>query len=832
MLWKEEQYILKKISSILLVAILLISFSLSVVAEEERDDGYEILEYLSNELQAIDNFRGVIVTRVFLDEMIEAEAEDDLESEFAFGDFELEDDGVNEIDDDLDEIDEVDDEYDSEEERKSVELRTGIMRSGDRSTTSNLSYVDSEEYQAEKQVLNLIPWIYLPPDYSLMRRALPMNLRFEYSSPLEKIDEIVDAELIGEASYDDNDVYILQLNNPFYTQRWYIDMDTINLKEIEIFNASNIRLFNISYNNYEEFEGQIKLPTSIEVRDRSDNKLLTVEYQNLEVNQGVTEEDFAQGFMDDYTIQIEGLEYELEDDPDNDELYWQLSQLHYENGNLDDAIASLEEAIELNDKSKYFAKMAEFYRDKRDHEAALEKIEEALGRDYGNAEYHNLQGEIKLSLRELRQARHAFERALDRDSDNENYMERLYSVYSTLGQEDDYFIDRARRIASDLVDLEPDNREYRVYLGEAYLKLEEFEQAGREFRKAIDIDPEYALAHRRLAEYHVAINNYDQAEELYNYLLYIDNTINNHKRLADFYFEQGNYDLAYQEYQDLRQRVTDTTEIDLQVAEIYLSQEENEKALDVYYDLLEKDSSLLFEIGDKVKSYSLDLAIDVYHWGLKENELDEEEKEKLYSNLGRVYFNREVEKNEKQLEELFRLDSRVEIYRQLAKTNFRLGNLNQAISYLKLLDEGDRRTEDEYQLALAYLVVDEFALAIKQGDSLIESGHDEPGEKILDLANSLEEFKKDYDQEYTPGRVKRVEGDKLRQQGQLNNALVNYRAAIAENYEYKMPYLYAAIINRTLGNNLAYEMAIYGLEGEERELAVDFATEIMETIRF
>ncbi len=823
---------MKKICVTLILALLLISFSISVLAEEEKDYGYEILEYLSNELQAIEDFRGVIVTRVFLDEIIEVGTEDDVEGDFELEDFEAEDNDLDEIGDDLDEIDEVNAEDESEEERKSVELRTGIMRSGTRSTTSKLSYVDSEEYQAEKQILNLIPWIYLPPDYSLMRRALPMNLRFEYSNPLENIDGIADVELIGEASFDDNNVYIVQLNNPFYTQRWYVDMDTMNLKEIEIFNASNIRLFNISYEDYEEFEGQIELATSIEVRDRNDTKLLAIEYQNLEVNQGVTEEDFAQGFMDDYTIQIEGIEYELEDDSDNDELYWELSQLHYENGNLEEAMSSLEEAIELNDKSKYFAQMAEFYREKRDHEAALEKIEEALGRDYGNAEYHNLQGEIKLSLRELRQARHAFERALDRDSDNTDYMERLYSVYITLGQDDDYFIDRARRIASNLVDLESDNREYRVYLGEAYLKLEDFEDAGREFRKAIDIDPEYALAHRRLAEYHVAINNYEQAEELYSYLLYIDNTINNHRRLANFYFEQGNYDLAYEEYQNLKQRVTDTTEIDLKVAEIYLSQEEREKALELYYKLLEEDRGLLFEIADKVKAYSLDLAIDIYHWGLKEDELDEDEKERLYSNLGRVYFNREVEKTETQLANLFRLDSRVEIYRQLARTNFRSGNLSQAISYLKLLDESDRRTEDDYQLALTYLIVDEFALAIKQGDSLIESGDEEQGEKILELANDLKEFREEYDQVYTPGRIRRVEGDKLREQGQLNNALVNYRAAIAENYEYKMPYLYVAVINRILGNNLAYEMAIYGLENEERELAVDFATEIEQAIRF
>ncbi len=812
-------YILKKISLFCIAFILLISLSVTVIAEEERDEGYQVLEYLSNELQAIEDFRGIIVTRIFLDEMIEDETEDELETDFGLGDFDLEEDDLDEVDD--------------EDERKSVELRTGIMRSDARSSTSDLSYVDSEEFQGKKQVLNLIPWIYLPPDYSSMRRALPMNLRFEYSNPLENIDEVVDVELIGETSYDDNEVYIIQLNNPIFTQRWYIDKDSMNLKEIEIFNASNIRLFNISYQEHEEFGSQIELPTLIEVVDRSDNKLLTVQYQNLEVNEGLTEEDFAQGFMDDYTIQIEGIEYELEDDPDNDELYWQLSQLHYENDNLEEAISSLEEAIELNDKSKYFAKMAEFYRDKRDHEAALEQVEEALGRDYENAEYHYLQGQIKLSLRELRQARHSFERALDRDNDNKDYMERLYSVYSSLGQEEgDYFIDRARRIASDLVDLEADNKDYRVYLGEAYFELEDFDKAAEEFKEAINIDPEYSLAHRRLAEYHVEVNNYDQAEELYTYLLYIDNTVNNHKRLADFYFEQGNYELAYEEYQTLRDRVADTEDIDLKIAKIYLNQDETDKAFDLYYSLLEEDSSLLFEIGDKVKSYSLDLAIDIYHWGLKEDDaLEEEEKERLYSDLGRVYFNREVEKTEKKIEDLFNLDSRAEIYRQLAKTNFRAGNLNKTISYLKLLDE-NRSFEEEYQLGLSYLLVDDFDLAVKQANSLVESGYSEHGEKLLSFANKLEEFRENYDQEYTPGRVKRVEADKLRQQGQLSNALVNYRSAIAENYEYKMPYLYSAIINKTLGNNLAYEMTIYGLEDEERELAVDLATEINEAIRF
>ncbi len=823
---------MKKISLIFIVVILLLTFSFTVLAQEERDEGYEILEHLSNELELIDNFRGVVVTRVFLDEMVESEAETQSRDDLQLGDIDLA--GI-ELDDDLSEVelDEADSDDGEQLEQKSIELRTGIMRSAARSTTSDLSYVDSEEYQEQKQMLNLIPWIYLPPNYSSMRRAIPMNSRFEYDNPLANIDEMVDVELIGSASYDDNELYILQLNNPVFTQRWYVDQTTMNLKEVEIFNSNNVRLFNISYQDYEEFANQIELPSLISVTDDVNNKkLLSIEYQNLEINQGLTSEDFVQGFQDDYTIRIEGIEYELEENPDNDELYWRLAQLQYENGNIDEAIVSLEEAIELNDKAKYYAKLAELYHEQRDFEAALDEIQQALGKDYNNAEYHNLKGEIRLSLRDLRQARHAFERALDRDPDNLDYLERLYAVYNNLAQEgEDYFMDRARRVAEDLVELEPEDKQYRVYLGEAYLKLENFEQAGEEFREAIDIDPEYPLAHRRLAEYHMAMNNYEQAEELYNYLVYIDNTITNHKRLADFYFEQGNYDLAYEEYKSLRDRALDTDEIDLNIAEIYLSQEEKQKAFDLYYDLLEEDNSLIFEIGDRVQIYSLDSAIEIYHWALKEIDLDESQREDIYSDLGYVYFSREEQRTEQQIEELFNFNSRAEIYRQLARTNFRLGNVNKTISYLKLLEDRNPKTEDKYQLALAYLLVDEFELAISQANNLIQAGHSERGEKILEFATQLEEFRENYDQEYTPGRVKRVRGDRLRQQGQLSNALVNYRSAITENYEYKMPYFYSAVINKVLGNNLAYEMVLYGLE-DERELVIDFATEIESAIRF
>jgi len=101
-----------------------------------------------------------------------------------------------------------------------------------------------------------------------------------------------------------------------------------------------------------------------------------------------------------------------------------------------------------------------------------------------------------------------------------------------------------RKHLRELVELFPFRKEYHYELGEAYFHSADAEQAAAEYIKALELDPDYALAHNHLGFCYAWIGEHRKAEEHFQRYIRLDATANAQDSLAAGYFFAGDYDKA------------------------------------------------------------------------------------------------------------------------------------------------------------------------------------------------------------------------------------------------------------------------------------------------
>ncbi|MFO7819560.1 MAG: DUF4292 domain-containing protein, partial [Halanaerobacter sp.] len=645
---------MKKAIIIILLSLTLLTPLKGVQAQEEEITPQNLVQDMVKQLELIKDFKGRVVTKVYLDD-------------------------------------------------QTFNARTQIMKSQRQSMTRN--HGDSSLPTSENSLLlNTIPWIYLPPDYQTIKSALPLAAEANYKNPLQMLDELYNVKLLGEAVEQQRDVYLLELQNNFSTQRVYVDREYLSIKKIDIYNVSNIKVATIRYNNFQLFSEKIWLPTEIVVTDSVDRKVLEVNYQDWQVNMGLTKFDFAKGFENDYQTEINQLEERLEKNKEQPKLYAKLSELYQKNDDFDEAISNLQQAISLEDKVEYRKKLAEVYREEGELKKALGEIEAALQSDYEDAELHYLLGELELQLGNTNQAREYLERAISYDDKNDKYLERLFWVYNNLASKNDdfYMLERAQKTVKKLVDLAPENQDYRIYLGDIYLRSGKIIKAADAYQKAVDLAPQDTWVYIKLANYYQEIKDYDKAEELYRYVIYLEDSLENHKRLADLYFEQRKYKLALKEYQTISNRAASDVDVQLRLAETYIATGETDKALKRFDQILKekKAEDLYTEITEIIKKYEPEVAIKVLNYLLREEDIFNEEQEtKLYKQLGTMYFKKIKQEEEARISELLPLESQGRVYNLMGKIEFFDGNLEEAAQHFKRSIAEAPRIESYYNLA-------------------------------------------------------------------------------------------------------------------------------------
>ena len=764
---------MKKAIIIILLSLTLLTPLKGVQSQEEEITPQNLMQDIVKQLESIKDFKGRVVTKVYL-------------------------------------------------KNQTFNTRTQIMKSQTRSMTRN--HGDSSLPTGEKSLLlNTIPWIYLPPDYETIKSTLPLAAENNYKNPLQMLNKLYDVKLLGEGTYQQRGVYIIELQNNFSTQRVFIDQEYLSIKKVDIFNVSNIKVATIRYNNFKLFAEEVWMPTQITVSDSIGQRVLEINYQDWQVNLGLTSFDFLQGFETDYQTKINQLKQKLEESKEQPALYVELSELYQKNGDLEEAISYLQQAIALEDKIEYRKKLANIYRKEGEIKKALGEIEAALQLDYNDAELHYLLGELELQLGNTNQARQYLERAISYDSQNEKYLERLFWVYNNLANKnnDFYMLERAEKTVKKLVNIAPKNEDYRIYLGDIYLDSGKTIKAADAYQKAVDLAPKDTWVYIKLANYYQEIKDYDKAEELYRYVIYLEDSLENHKRLANLYFEQRKYKLALEEYQTISNRAANNVDVQLRLAETYIAVGETDKALNIFDRILrEKEVGDLYtKITGIIKKYEPQVAIKILHHLLRnENIFNEEQETKLYKELGTMYFKKIKQEEEARISELLPLESQGRVYNLMGKIEFFDGNLEEAAQYFKRSIAESPKIESYYNLAVSYLMMDKFSLARQEVEKVINLGALNRGEEIKSLSYDLSEWKEQYNKEYVPGRINLIEGNQLREIGEFNEAKIEYQASVSENYDYQPPYFYLSLFYSLTDQNLKLELAKNGIVVENMEL--------------
>lgn len=745
----------------------------NVQAQQKQITPQNLIDDLVEQLEVIKDFKGTVVTKVYLNDEV-------------------------------------------------FNSRTQIMKSQTRSMTRD--HGDTSIPAGEKSLLlNTIPWIYLPPDYETIKSSLPLAVQTDYKNPLNMTNQLYDMKLLGEATYQQRDVYIVELQNVFSTQRVYIDQEYLTIRKVDVFNGSNIKVATIRYNDFELFAEEVWMPTKIVVTDSVGQSVLEVNYQNWQVNLGLTSFDFLEGFETDYQTKINKLQQKLENSNQKDKLYVELSDLYQKNGDTKKAISALQQAISREDKIAYRKKLAKIYQQQGQFSKALGEIKAALQVNYDDAELHYLLGELQLQSGNTDQARSYLERAISYDSGNEKYLEKLFWVYNNLANKNNdlYMLERAQKTIKKLIDLAPKNEDYRIYLGDIYLKTGKTIKAADAYQKAVDLAPKDTWAYIKLANYYKEIKNYEKAEELYRYVIYLEDSLENHKRLADLYFEQKKYELALEEYQTISNRAANDLDVRLRLAENYVAVGETEQALKIFSQVLgERDSEELYtRITDIIKKYNPETAIEVLHHLLQQEDLlTSRQRDKLYRHLGTMYFKKIKQEQEEKIAELLPLKSQAQIYNLMGEIEFSNGNLEEAATYFANSVTESSSVSNRYNLAVSYLLMDKFSLARQEATEVVELGAIEKGERIIDLSYDLTEWKKEYYKQYVAGRINLIEGNQLRQQGELDEAKIEYQASMSENYQYQPPYFYLSLFYSVTKQNDKLELAKHGVNDKTKGL--------------
>ena len=170
----------------------------------------------------------------------------------------------------------------------------------------------------------------------------------------------------------------------------------------------------------------------------------------------------------------------------------------------DRALENFTTAIEMQPDSSgtyYVAALAHYA--KKDYDAAIKRLEDALAKDpqhneaakflgqlrYQKASEAYARGDSTTAHAELLKAAGAFEVAYKADPSNAENITNLIDVYDRTKQSD-----KAMALTTDAIARDPNNKLYRYASGVFLLKQDKFEGSVDQFKKALEIDPNYTDA--------------------------------------------------------------------------------------------------------------------------------------------------------------------------------------------------------------------------------------------------------------------------------------------------------------------------------------------------
>lgn len=392
-----------------------------------------------------------------------------------------------------------------------------------------------------------------------------------------------------------------------------------------------------------------------------------------------------------------------------------------------DVLKGVEYAIQISpdltsfQKAMVYTVLGSFYRQQGDDKSASEYLHKAveIDPDYLPA-YYNLSG-IYTAQRAYQKALEYDQQAMQIDENDPLVRNGIGWSYYNLATENNSYNQSQLEISAGhfkkALSLDPEFAIGHNNLGLIYKALNQYQDALSAFQTAIDLDPKYKKPYLNMGSTYLDKKEYDRALEYYQKALEIDpNYALAYYAIGDFYFRQKKYHQAIipsQQAQKLNPNHLNTYKL---LAEIFMAQGQSQKAIEEINKGLKVDknhggfyialANIYRELGDIEKSNEL------FAKGISR----QPNSSALYQyNLG-LQLKREgkFEEAKDQLIKAVNLNPQdVDILIVLAQVEKKLGNYDEAIGLLEKAQTQDPENIDIYDnLAGVYSDKNDYQTAI------------------------------------------------------------------------------------------------------------------------
>jgi tetratricopeptide (TPR) repeat protein len=214
-------------------------------------------------------------------------------------------------------------------------------------------------------------------------------------------------------------------------------------------------------------------------------------------------EHYEQGELDQAIAEFQRA---IQIDPDFVEAHYNLGLAHTDRGEFDAAIAAYEEAIRLApDLAEAHNGLGNVYFNQDKLEQALAKYEQAAQLDPGLVDAHFNLGHVYLSLDRYAEALAAYQEANRLNPGDAETLHNIGVAYVKQGM-----VSEASVAWEEALRANPDFAETHYTLGLAYVDLQRYGEAITQLNEALRLDPQRTRAYKHLGVAHYAIGQNDE----------------------------------------------------------------------------------------------------------------------------------------------------------------------------------------------------------------------------------------------------------------------------------------------------------------------------------
>ena len=259
------------------------------------------------------------------------------------------------------------------------------------------------------------------------------------------------------------------------------------------------------------------------------------------------------------------------------------AHLNLKKNNLDKAIYHLNKTIEEDPENLYLQReLAILYLMQKDNLKALNIVKNIIDKNPGDIEALIMYGRIKQSLKQIDDAKEAYEKVIANDPAQEKIYLILGDIYMEEGD-----LGKALKIYKQLVNKYPEFYAGYFFIGKIYAEQGKIVDAEKEFLKTLDLEPDLEGAKFELIKLYKSLGEEQKTIEIYKEILKRNsNNIRAALELGLLYYKNGMIKDSDNLFNDLAAKSLSDSEVIREVAQIYLDKKKYNDAIIVIEGML------------------------------------------------------------------------------------------------------------------------------------------------------------------------------------------------------------------------------------------------------